>query len=1203
MNTLTELFCNSVAQRIGWSLIHFLWQGAAVALVLAVTLSLLRNRSAQARWAVCCAALALMAVLPVVTALAVSVEAPTLPQVAPVAVAVEVVWPPAPQVLPAGPLTDPEASINTRTPSSPAARGQAAPAPWHRQLECLLRPALPWATIVWLAGVLAMSFWHVGGWLQVWRLRRFGTRPAGSAIQATFDELIQRLHIRRPVGLLESLRVAVPVVAGWLRPVVLLPVGVITGLTPRQLEAVLAHELAHIRRWDCLVQALQAVMETLLFYHPAVWWVSRQIRQESEQCCDDLAVGVCGDRHGYVRALAKVAELGVRKPAFAAAATGGKLLPRIRRVLGAERPGALSFGRCLSGVLALATIIAVGIAVGVSCSSQRGPKTDHVDKMTATQPDTSPATSPATLPGLPQTAPAGAAVRAARPASGPVTDYLPDLMDNYSQSDEAKRFYAAAGADRVLTQEEWNTAAGMPNSFVRPYDCWEAAAKGGTRLNLARAVDYRIGVQKVLLAEFDKDKDGKLTGTERHEANAFLAQGIRPPKLDRPGAGSQPSGPRAREEAEQWWVLRYDANKNGALDANEGAKWQQDVAKLKEDLVKLQEEFQKAQQEWNKNWDKDGDGRFSAEEAEQLQAGSAKLQAESAMLHAEWINRWDSDGDGKLSDDERMVADWCVLTGEAKRRLGMDSDGDGQVTAQESQAYWEKVRVKYDLDKDGKLSDDERQRMRKEEGLEGDAWVLSGAWRVGGAGGKREPLASQGGSRPTASGSAPATQPTDDWGPANDGVRIRLRADKRLWVAGQTPTFRADIRNIGKGEYSVARAQEVCELDLDGTRYRWVGETSVISSVLAPGREYRDIPVALTDNWRTKEGNKPLDLKPGRHTLRVLFFCDGGSSNENLVVDTNAVEFEVAVAPTVPATQPATQPQAPMQVRLDNGVSVELVGLASYPSTGKQWWSPDGKPLASSPYQRLGLPAGRSERDRANLQQLLDKQAAQPGTVEVAIKLEHLEDADVRVRWGFPLGPDGSGSPPYDHDPSSGGVFTALVPLMDGQPVPGLYVAVAGVPKNMKIDSVQVSIAAGRWTVVAAGGADCRNSFVSLEGRGEFIDTSQTEDGTKLVFSDTFVDRDCRVVAVAKDGTEHVGQVLSEGQQNSRVVEAARGRAEYAGKVLPSEGVRTTVFHFAKLLPNQIKEFSFQTRVFESADFKNVSFPPGSRPTSSLGGF
>jgi len=392
---MTELLSNSVAQRIGWALVHFLWQGAAVALLLAGTLSLLRNRSAQGRWIVSCAALALMAVLPVATALMVSVEAPGPSEPAPTASPAVTPATADPDPIPApsavGPVEVPMESPSPPPPAlahnpgpseaTPPPAPPAQPAPtvqdeqtaavsWPQQVQGAIQPVLPWAVLVWLAGAIMMSVWHFGGWLHVRRMRCRGTRPAGAVMQETFARMLQRLGVHRPVRLLESMRVAVPVVVGWLRPVILLPLGAVTALTPQQLEAILAHELAHIRRWDCLVQALATVTETLLFYHPAVWWVSRRIRQESEQCCDDLAVGICDDRTGYAHALAKVAELGAaRRPAFAAAATGGMLLPRIRRLLGADSPGALSFGRCLSGALALVTIVAIGIAVGVSYSS------------------------------------------------------------------------------------------------------------------------------------------------------------------------------------------------------------------------------------------------------------------------------------------------------------------------------------------------------------------------------------------------------------------------------------------------------------------------------------------------------------------------------------------------------------------------------------------------------------------------------------------------------------------------------------------------------------------------------------------------------------------------------------------------------------------------------------------------------------------
>ena len=119
--------------------------------------------------------------------------------------------------------------------------------------------------------------------------------------------------------------VEVPTVIGWLRPVVLMPASALSGMGPQQLEAILAHELAHIRRHDYLVNLLQTVVETLLFYHPAVWWLSGRIRVERENCCDDLAVSLCGDPYAYAE----------RSPTSRSCA-------RIRAASSSRRPGARS---------------------------------------------------------------------------------------------------------------------------------------------------------------------------------------------------------------------------------------------------------------------------------------------------------------------------------------------------------------------------------------------------------------------------------------------------------------------------------------------------------------------------------------------------------------------------------------------------------------------------------------------------------------------------------------------------------------------------------------------------------------------------------------------------------------------------------------------------------------------------------------------
>ena len=219
---------------------------------------------------------------------------------------------------------------------------------------------------LWLAGVLGLSLVHLGGLRRVRQVRR-AARPAAEPWQAALGRLSGRLGLRRPVELLESAAVAVPAVMGWLRPVLLLPASTLSGLSPQQVEALIAHELAHVRRGDLAVNLLQAAIETLLFYHPAAWWVSRVVREERELCCDDLAVMACGDRLVYARALADLEGLRAAglPAAVAVGADGGSLLGRIRRLLAPSvaRRGEAWWGRGLAGVLGLGLCAAAAAAL------------------------------------------------------------------------------------------------------------------------------------------------------------------------------------------------------------------------------------------------------------------------------------------------------------------------------------------------------------------------------------------------------------------------------------------------------------------------------------------------------------------------------------------------------------------------------------------------------------------------------------------------------------------------------------------------------------------------------------------------------------------------------------------------------------------------------------------------------------------------
>jgi hypothetical protein len=186
---------------------------------------------------------------------------------------------------------------------------------------------------VWSIGVGILALRLVLGWLRISYVRTTAVPVVNQVIRERLGDLSRRMGLRTRVALLESALAPGPAVIGVLRPAILFPAAALTGLWPIQIEAILAHELAHVRRHDYLVNLLQSFVETLLFYHPAVWWVSKMIRREREHCCDDLAVQACGDRRFYANCLADLDELRPVEMALAVGAADTGLLPRIRRIL------------------------------------------------------------------------------------------------------------------------------------------------------------------------------------------------------------------------------------------------------------------------------------------------------------------------------------------------------------------------------------------------------------------------------------------------------------------------------------------------------------------------------------------------------------------------------------------------------------------------------------------------------------------------------------------------------------------------------------------------------------------------------------------------------------------------------------------------------------------------------------------------------
>lgn len=294
----------------GWALLNFIWQGAVIGGVAALLLALMRGASARRRYAVCALSLLLCLGLPLAQCL------------------------------------------DLAAPADGDFTGELQP----------LAEQLPALVTAWALGTGLMLARMALGLAWVGRARRRST-PAPAEWQARLDALAHRLGLRRDVRLRLLPELAGPIALGMFKPCVLLPAALLSRLPVDLLEALLAHELAHVRRWDYAVNLLQSMVEALLFFHPVVWWLSARMRAERELVADEISADLVGDSRRLALALHALAELDAHDatPAVALAARGGDLLGRIERLL-APRPQATGWKLALPALLIAATSFVVQAA-------------------------------------------------------------------------------------------------------------------------------------------------------------------------------------------------------------------------------------------------------------------------------------------------------------------------------------------------------------------------------------------------------------------------------------------------------------------------------------------------------------------------------------------------------------------------------------------------------------------------------------------------------------------------------------------------------------------------------------------------------------------------------------------------------------------------------------------------------------------------
>lgn len=325
MNILQEIFSEQFIYALGWTLIHSLWQGALIGLIIAILIIFMYKYTARLRYFIYSISLFLFAGIAVLTFISAfnSFEPENTKSA---------------KTLPAGiniytEMNEQDTGVNESSSSGSL---------YHLMERTVdyVKVNIPFFVAVWMLGMLMMFLRFLGGYALVRRYRCQLVKPVMGDWERKFRELAGQIGISKNVRLLESALVKVPMAIGYLKPVVLIPLGALNGIPARQMEAIFVHELAHIRRRDFLMNMIQSLLEVVFFYHPVVWWLSKNIRIERENICDDIAITLTGNTMEFAKALTKIQEINLG-PHGLAAGLGGKnknrLLNRIRRLTGKPR--------------------------------------------------------------------------------------------------------------------------------------------------------------------------------------------------------------------------------------------------------------------------------------------------------------------------------------------------------------------------------------------------------------------------------------------------------------------------------------------------------------------------------------------------------------------------------------------------------------------------------------------------------------------------------------------------------------------------------------------------------------------------------------------------------------------------------------------------------------------------------------------------
>ena len=355
---------------LGWTLLHSVWQIAVVALALYLSLRLLKSTNSNARYLAACLSLCLCAGLPFLTFVRFAGEISTVSGSSSISTKNK-----SETFNEAFPRSEPSDMLEANGSANGFGEKNTGESgilqlnfSWLEKRVAATLPLMVW---FWFFGVAA-SAWRLQNGLRSLRLlREKDSAPVLGEWRDRFDKLCTELKIRQTVRFIESSIVSTPLTIGWLKPIVFVPSSAFFNLSPGELEAILKHELIHIRRYDYPVNIIQSAIEILFFYHPAARWISATIRREREFACDDMVVKLSDDKLVYARALAGLEEnrlpMKINRSPMAMAATAGKLAQRIKRIV--EPGNDLRTSRFFARALCPAVMLSFGVLTVVFTTS------------------------------------------------------------------------------------------------------------------------------------------------------------------------------------------------------------------------------------------------------------------------------------------------------------------------------------------------------------------------------------------------------------------------------------------------------------------------------------------------------------------------------------------------------------------------------------------------------------------------------------------------------------------------------------------------------------------------------------------------------------------------------------------------------------------------------------------------------------------